>query len=113
MSQFDDELKRALERMEPPEGFTERVLARVAAERRRPSFRERLAAWLTGPRLQWAVAGALCLLIVAGVGYQRHAERQAEGERAKEQVMLALQITAHEIHIAQQGVRSLNRPEQE
>jgi hypothetical protein len=111
MNRFDDELKRALQRIEPPEGFTEKVLSRVAEERRRPSFRQRLAGWFAGPRLQWVAAGALCLVIVAGVGYQRRVERRAEGERVKEQVLLALQITAHEIQVAREGVRSLNRAE--
>jgi hypothetical protein len=109
MNRFEDELKQSLARVEPPTGFIERVLARTAQERNRPSWRRQIAAWFTGPQLAWAAAAALVLLITAGIGYQREMARRAAGKQAKEQVIMALRITAEEIQVARQGVRSLNR----
>ncbi len=109
MKRFDEELKKTLVRVDPPAGFVDRVLARVAEEENRPSWRQRLAGVFTAPRLRWVPVAALCLAIMAGVGYQREMARRAEGERAKEQVLLALRITAEQIQDAKAGVSKLNR----
>jgi hypothetical protein len=98
---FDDELKAALKRREPPEGFEERVLARAQspAVGRQPSRRAWLA-WLTPwPRQAWVAAGvvAATLLVTSGVQYQR----QRQGELAKQQVMLALEIAGSKINYVQ------------
>ena len=108
MSRFDDELRESLRRVDPPEGFAERVLARVAEERARPSFLERIRRAFSMPPMRWAAVGALSLAILAGVQYQRSAERRARGEQAKQQVLLALRITAEQIQTAERGVRKLN-----
>lgn len=98
---FDDELKAALKRREPPKGFAERVLARAQspAVRRRPSRRAWLV-WLTPwPRQAWVTAGVVAgmLLVTSGVQYQR----QRQGELAKQQVMLALEIAGSKINYVQ------------
>ncbi len=104
MNHFDDELRKAMGRVDPPEGFAERVLARVAEERAKPRLVDRLRSWFGMPGLRLAAAVAMIAVIVAGVGYEREVRRRAEGERAKEQVMLALRITADKIQVAQRGV---------
>jgi len=108
MSRFDDELREALKRVDPPDGFSERVLARVAEERAKPSLIERFRRALWAPRMRWAAVGALSLAILAGVQHQRAVEQRARGEQAKEQVLLALRITAEQIQTAERGVRKLN-----
>lgn len=108
MSSFDDELRGALRRVDPPPGFSERVLARVAEERARPDWRDRWRRVFSPARLRLATAGALALVIVAGLGYERFSERHARGEEAKQQVLLALQITARELQVAERGVQRLN-----
>lgn len=101
---FEDELREALRRVEPPEGFSSRVLARVAREMSRPCWRDRLRGWLAAPRWRWA-AVACGLALIGGVEYQREMDRRAKAERAKEQMLLALEITAEQLHVAQRSVQ--------
>ncbi len=104
MKHLEDELKKALRREDPPEGFVERVLA--AATMRKQSAWDRFFA---SPGLRWAFAGALCLMLaVAGVEYKRAVEEQARGAAAKAQLMLALRITADKLQIAQEKVQKLD-----
>lgn len=121
---LERELEKALRRHEPSHDFADRVMARIAAEsaathvaaRSELSNRwQRFTALWQMPSLQWAAAGALaCLLMMfATYRYREHqrieAERfaleQAEGERAKEQVILALQIASAKLNVAQRKVR--------
>jgi hypothetical protein len=63
--------------------------------------------------MKWAMAGAMAVLMVIagfGVHYRRENERRrlaeiAEGERAKEQVMLAMRIAGAKLNVAQKKVR--------
>ena len=60
------------------------------------------------PRMKWAMAGAMAfVLIIAAFGvyrYRAHQAEIAEGERAKEQVMLAMRITSAKLNVAQKKV---------
>jgi len=103
MNRLENELRNALKREEPPEGFADRVLARVS-ERKQVS-RMNFFMW---PSLKWAFAGALCLLlVVAGVEYRQDKQEQARGEAAKAQLMLALRITAGKLQLAQEKVQQI------
>jgi len=127
---FDDELRQALSREEPSHDFTDRVMARVAELRKREKPRgktdwlRRLAKffhppqmgqrrWMKwAPQMKWAMAGAMAvLLIVAGLGLHHRRENEkrrlaeiAEGERAKEQVMLAMRIASAKLNVAKKKV---------
>jgi hypothetical protein len=84
---IDDELRHALRRESPPEGFRDRVMHRIAAEPKRSYHR-------------WRVAAAVMLLTtgtIAGIT-MHHIERQREGERAREQVLLALHIAGKKVN---------------
>jgi hypothetical protein len=124
MSRLDDELRAALGRAEPPPDFTARVLARVAAEQAaattlarpgvtRPRWWQALADLFRPLAWRPALAGALAAVIVAaGLGageYRRHRQERAEGERAKAQVMLALQIASAKLNVAQKKVQEHHR----
>ena len=88
MNEFEDELRSALRRQEPPPGFMARVLARTGS---------RAAPRRTG----WMAAGiAACLLLSAG-GFEYH---QYEGRKAKKELLLALQIAGSKLSIAQKKV---------
>jgi hypothetical protein len=87
---FEERIREGLQRREPPPGFADRVMQRVAREPRMP--RNRFAG--IG---QWAVAAALLLVIGGGVLEQRHRAQQIAGEQAREQVMEALQITSTQL----------------
>jgi hypothetical protein len=104
MKRLEDELKNALRRKEPSEGFTERVLA--ATMRTKQSAWHKIFAW---PGLRWAMAGAMCLMLtVAGMEYKRSLDEQARGEAVKAQLMQALRITADKLQFAQDRVQRLD-----
>jgi hypothetical protein len=91
MSHFEDDLRDALRRREPPGGFVDRVMARVPQKRR---------SWWSLPSLRWvpALAMLLVVLVVAGTVQQRRAERERqEGERAKQELMFALEVTSKQL----------------
>ncbi len=121
---LEKELKQALRRHEPSDDFAQRVMARIAEESpanrveahgESLSWWQRLTAFWQVPSLQWAAAGGLaCLLIAVGtyryrehqrVEAERLAQEQVEGERAKEQVIFALQIASAKLNVAQRKVR--------
>jgi hypothetical protein len=90
VSEFEEDLRSALRRQDPPAGFTGRVLARTS-----PPARTR---WI-------GAAIAACLLLTAGsLGY-----RQYEGRKAKRELLLALGIAESKLSIVQQKVIDLNR----
>ncbi|MFZ0662820.1 MAG: hypothetical protein WAM66_09020 [Acidobacteriaceae bacterium] len=86
-NQFGDlerDLRESLSPRSAPEGFAEKVLARVASKSRPALF------------LHWRSALAAVLiaavLIAAGL-WQRRRQQRIAGEHARAQVMLALRIT--------------------
>lgn len=93
---IESDLKRALRRESPPEGFSSRVMSRLAAEPR------------AGRRVPWwrAAAAGLVLTAIAG-GWVAHEERQREGERARDEVLLALRIAGSKVRTAQEHVREI------
>jgi hypothetical protein len=126
--ELEKALREALQREEPSPDFTARVMARVAAQpqvERVVQRGETLSWWqrLTGffqvSQLRWVMTGAMaCLLLMAGLGIYRYREQQrqlalerAEGERAKEQVLLALQITSAKLNVAQRKIKESSERE--
>lgn len=106
MDPLERDLTNALRREEPSGDFAARVLARVEQEKhRQPWWR----GWFAVPQLRWATAVVLCLLFVSGVFYQREqAHRRAEGEAAREQVLLALRIAGSKVKLAQDRVQQIS-----
>lgn len=105
---LERELKKALERVEPPAGFAERVLERAAKEekgkaRPRPRFR-----WFETSGLRWAATGALCAGLAASGIFYHCEQRERQGQEAKEQLMLALRITSSKLQIATESVQQMN-----
>jgi len=110
MNRFEDELRNALQRERPPEGFAARVLARAAAEPKPAGAWDRLKDWFRMPVVaRAALAGALCLLVVAGVQYQqRQRLERIRGEAAKQQLLLALRVTGSNLRAVHDKVRELS-----
>ena len=125
----EDDLREALKRKDPGEGFTQRVMARVNQARANQTTAEgtaapatkkvngRFLAWWT-LRPAWTVAVVAVLLLACGIGgYQyseyRHAEEmriarakqqqlQQEAERARDQAIMALEIARAKLnHVLQ------------
>jgi len=111
MNDFEEQLKHALRRRDPSEGFADLVLTRLAEERSQRPVGER--AWNLWPRLRWVSAMAVLILVVSGVVYkvrERHDE-EIEARAAKQQVMLALRITGSKLRIAKQKVKAVESGE--
>ncbi|MGH9457282.1 MAG: hypothetical protein ACRD2J_06525 [Thermoanaerobaculia bacterium] len=89
---IERELRDALRRPEPPPGFEERVMARIARSQGRLAARPRI-----GYR---AVAAATLLTLALGAwgGYRWEQRRRAE--RAAEQALVALQIVSEKMNLA-------------
>lgn len=98
MKPLDDELRNLFQRKEPPEGFAERVLARLDALPTRLTLGERLLLLLRRPALRWAAVGALaCVLAIAGVVRYQHQQRmRAQAELTIE----ALEFAGSELNTA-------------
>lgn len=100
---LEAELRNALRPEQPPEGFAERVLARARREPAAPGVWQRLFGFVRVPRFRFAVATAMVLVIIAGSWQYRRHEREREArEAARQQLMLALQITENKLHFVQQ-----------
>ena len=100
MTDFERDLRRTLRRREPPHDLSGAVMARIGAGPQRTSI---------FARIQWRTvlaAAAAAVLLVTGVEQYREYER---GQLAKRQVMLALQITARKLAVAQAKVDELSR----
>jgi hypothetical protein len=94
---LDAELRGALRPVEPPDGFTERVMARLMpAQRRRVHFH-----W--GIPLGLAAAALLGLGIYVGV--QQQQRQRLAGLEARRQVIEALRLTDQKLDIAYQTVK--------
>ena len=100
MSRLEDELRLALSRREPPPGFAERVLARARARQTQPQ-RPPLFQW------RWLAAVAALVVVAAGLHFFEERRRRREGEQAKQQVMLALQLTGSKLRYAQERLQAV------
>ena len=99
MDDFEKELGAQLQARSAPGGFTDRVMARVPMRQApRGTF---LGFGL--PVWRWAVAAMLVAVMVLG-GLERDHQRRVAGERAREQVLLALRITGSTLRDVQQKV---------
>ena len=93
MSDFEQDLRSALRREQPSPGFAARVVAGTGA---------RVAPWRAG----WLTAAiAACLLLSVG----SFEYRQYRGQKAKQQLLLALEIAGGKLNIAQRKVSDLSR----
>jgi hypothetical protein len=92
MEDFEQELKNALRRKDPPDGFEAKVLASVSGDVRPEPVRRN--PW------RWGMPIAAGLVLTAGIAWQREraAEEQAAGQAAKARLELALKITSAKLH---------------
>jgi len=98
MTDFEDQLRRALERKEPSADFAARVVARATGKRRPAPW----ANWRS-----WATAAIAASLFLGAVGLEmehRQRERQ-QGEEARAQLLQAMHITSAKLQKIQKKVR--------
>ena len=108
---LEQELRRALARKEPPTGFDDRVLSKVAAG-------ATVRVSTSTPRWRFAALPiAASLMLTLGATYyiqqqQRRAdEARVHAEQTAHDVALALQITSETISAAQAKVQEMTRYE--
>jgi len=88
---LDRALRRALARKSPAPGFAGRVLRRIERDK-------------TPTRRHLSAAASLALVAILGAwGMHRH----TQGERAREQVLLAMRIAGAKVHVAQEHVSAI------
>jgi len=100
MTDFEDQLRRALERKEPSPGFAARVVAR-AANRPRPTR------WT-----QWRALGAAGIaasLFAGALSLDLDRREKQQGEAARAQLIQAMQITSSQLHRIQKKVQGTLR----
>lgn len=101
MDELETELREQLGPRSAPEGFADRVMARIPAQRRQ--------LWIWQPAWRWAAAGALVAAVALGGAEREHQQRVA-GERAREQVLLALRITGTTLADVRQKISAGDEP---
>jgi hypothetical protein len=97
MTDFEDQLRGALERKEPSADFA----ARVAARTKQPG---KPAPWFNWSA--WAAAGIAASLLVGAMGLDLERRQRQHGEEARAQLIQAMQITSiqlDKIHKKVQG----------
>lgn len=92
---LENELRAALQRKSPRPDLGRRVMAHV--ERRTP-YR--------------AIAAALLMTAVLGGWTAREIQHRREGERARQEVLVALRITTEKLRTAQQYVHDIGSERQ-
>ena len=105
MTPFEEELQKALRRLEPTPDFTARVLARSAQGAAAGSTSKRVSIW-------WRMlpVAAAFLVIAGGAIFEQH-EHEVRGLAAKHQLLLAVRIAGSKLHDARQQVMGLGRTE--
>lgn len=103
----EDDLRVALQRKDPGDAFTQRVMARIS-EGEAKAMAPALRSWPL--RLRPLFAGALAAVVVVAaswVGIQQYRSRRiAEGERARQQAILALRIAHAKLNQVFERVRA-------
>jgi hypothetical protein len=112
---LEHELGHALRRKQPPNGFDEKVLHRIA------SGQTVTIPPAQAPRNRLALSTAASLLIILGGSYalqkyearQAYQHQQAQAEQAARDVVLALQIASEKVSAVQAKVQEMTRHERQ
>lgn len=95
MTDFEDQLRRALERKDPSQDFAAGVLARVSAKRRPRAIANRFQ-W---PAWTAAAVAASVLLASTGLDLERRQRiAREQGEEARAQLLQAMEITSEQLN---------------
>jgi hypothetical protein len=93
---FEQQLREALQPVDPEEGFEQRMMARVAQERSRT--RTKVTRWVSV-----ALAASVVFAAILGA-HQWQLRREQEGLEARKQLIEALRLTGEKLDVAYQAV---------
>jgi hypothetical protein len=102
---LERELRAALRKADPADGFAQRVAARI--EREQPARSPWLARSL--PRTAAALAASVLVTFIALYGWQ--ARREQQGLEARRQLLEALRLTDEKLNLAYRGVHDASHPQ--
>ncbi len=105
---LEDALKHALRRQDPPEDFTQQVMARVAVHNSSQPQRESWLSLFTQPILRWAALAVVAAAMIFGVHIYTLRHERAQGEAAKQRLMLALRVAGSKLQLAKAKVNEMN-----
>jgi hypothetical protein len=91
MKHFEDELRSALRRVEPPEGFARRVMERLDFDSDRRTVPPR------GQRIWWTRWAAAAAVVILATGLVLYRRRRA-GEAARAETLMALRIASRQFN---------------
>jgi hypothetical protein len=110
---LEDALKNALRREDAPDSFVAHVLASVAQKKTVAHTENRnWFSLFSQPLVRWVAFAAVSIgLVIGGVHYRNVQRERAEGEAAKQQLMLALRIAGSKLQLAKEKVKEINQPQ--
>ena len=98
--QVECDLREGLVARAAPDGFSRKVMARIdARQKTAPAW------WSTWRWAATAILAAALLAMVAGGQWEQQRKQRIAGERAREQVILALRITGSTLDAVQQKIQ--------
>jgi hypothetical protein len=99
---LEQQLREALQPVDPDEGFEQRVMSRIAREPARP--RRKVTRWMA----IGLAASVGCAAVLGTHQWQLHRERQ--GLEARRQLIEALRVTGEKLDVAYQAVNREAQP---
>ena len=100
--ELERRLRAALEAVDPGEGFTPRLMARIAAEpalAARPPRAGAVAGWLT-----FGLAASVVLAVL--IAHEWQVRRLEQGREARRQLIEALRVTDEKLNLAYRAVNT-------
>jgi hypothetical protein len=94
---FEGDLRRALEPVDPPPGFADDVLARLGTRPRSPAHSTAPPPGTMAPWLPLGLAASLLAAVLGGAAWLEQ-ERQRQAAEARDQVIQALRLTSHQLN---------------
>lgn len=104
-AELERRLRNALGKVDPPEGFVPRLLARIATEpppATRPARAAAVASWL-------AFGLAASVVLAALLAHEWQARRLEQGREARRQLIEALRVTDDKLDLAYRVVNTHER----
>jgi negative regulator of sigma E activity len=111
VNRMEEVLKGALRRQPAPDGLADRVLARVA-QKNPAQGPDPDDSWLRSfpqPLVRWAALAAVAAAMIVGVHQYNLKRERAQGEAAKQRLMLALRVAGSKLQLARSKVNEINR----